>query len=166
VPLVFADAILLPECAQNATWRPPLDDSLGICNTVSNALANHPGPFRCVQITCCYLDLNREKIKQWLKEVANKGVKELAFINRPWPLDLPLPATLFICSSLTRLHIGAWKFPNTAALPEAATFPQLKELPHLDCHEESRPCLPARQVPCHGVSHHHLEPDRRAPLLG
>ncbi|RLM91731.1 hypothetical protein C2845_PM08G17870 [Panicum miliaceum] len=70
----------------------------------------------------------REKIKGWLKLVADKGVQELAFINRPWPLDLPLPTTLFSCTSLTRLHIGAWKLPNTATLPDAVAFPHLQEL--------------------------------------
>ncbi|TVU11302.1 hypothetical protein EJB05_44878, partial [Eragrostis curvula] len=32
------------------------------------------------------------------------------------------------CTALTRLHIGAWKFPDTAALPDAAAFPHLQEL--------------------------------------
>ncbi|TVU11295.1 hypothetical protein EJB05_44870 [Eragrostis curvula] len=127
-PLVFTDAGLVPGCTRNPTWRPGLEQTLGITNAVSAVLAKHPGPFRCVQITCCYMDINKEKIKQWLQLVANKGVKEFAFINRPWPLDLPLPATLFSCTALTRLHIGAWKFPNTAALPDAAAFPHLQEL--------------------------------------
>ncbi|KAK3132360.1 hypothetical protein QOZ80_6AG0520090 [Eleusine coracana subsp. coracana] len=74
------------------------------------------------------MDTSREEIKHWLQLVADKGVQELAFINRPQPLDLPLPAALFSCTSLTRLHLGAWKFPNTAALPQSAAFPNLKEL--------------------------------------
>jgi hypothetical protein len=52
------------------------------------------------------MDMNREKIKSWVKLVADKGVQELAFINCPWLLNLPLPATLFSCTSLTHLHIG------------------------------------------------------------
>ncbi|KAG2589818.1 hypothetical protein PVAP13_5NG317300 [Panicum virgatum] len=118
----------LPGCRENPLWRPGLVDTLGLTNDVSDILAAHPGPFRCVQITCCYLDMNREKIKGWPKLVADKGVQELAFINRPWPLDLPLPTTLFSCTSLTRLHIGAWKLPNTATLPDAVAFPHLQEL--------------------------------------
>ncbi|PUZ55974.1 hypothetical protein GQ55_5G257100 [Panicum hallii var. hallii] len=118
----------LPGCRENPLWRPGLEDTLGVTNEVSDILAAHPGPFRCVQITCCYLDMNREKIKGWLKLVAGKGVQELAFINRPWPLDLPLPTTLFSCTSLIRLHIGAWKLPNTASLPDAVAFPHLQEL--------------------------------------
>ncbi|XP_034594647.1 putative F-box/FBD/LRR-repeat protein At1g78760 [Setaria viridis] len=128
MPLVFADANLLDGCIANPLWRPGLKDTLGVTNEVSDILAAHPGPFRCVQITCCYLDMNREKIKSWLKLAADKGVQELAFINRPWPLNLPLPATLFSCTSLTRLHIGAWKLPDTAKLPHGVAFPHLQEL--------------------------------------
>ncbi|KAL6616746.1 hypothetical protein ACP70R_039016 [Stipagrostis hirtigluma subsp. patula] len=128
VPLVFADTHLLPKCIADRSWRPDLSDSLLVTNAVSGALAAHPGPFRCVQISCCYLDLNPEKIAEWVHLLAAKGVQELAFINRPWPLDLPLPAELFRCTALTRLHIGAWKFPDTAALPAAAAYPNLKEL--------------------------------------
>jgi len=61
-PLVFADANLLQGCRENPLWRPGLEDTLGVTNEVSDILAAHPGPFRCVHITCCYLDMNREKI--------------------------------------------------------------------------------------------------------
>ncbi|KAJ1284160.1 hypothetical protein BS78_03G183700 [Paspalum vaginatum] len=128
VPLVFVDTDLVPECRENPLWRPCLEDSLGVTNGVSDVLDAHPGPFRCLQITCCYLDLNREKIDGWLQLVADKGVDELAFIDRPWPLDLPLPTTLFSCTSLTRLHLGAWKFPSTTGLPRTVAFPHLREL--------------------------------------
>ncbi|TVU11307.1 hypothetical protein EJB05_44883, partial [Eragrostis curvula] len=128
VPLVFTDAGLLPECIKKPTWRPSFGDAFGINNAVNSILKTHLGPFRCLQITCCYMDMDRENIKQWMQLIADKGVQELAFINRPWPLDHPLPATLFSYTSLTSLHIGAWKFPNTAALPDAAAFPHLKEL--------------------------------------
>nr|CAB3477512.1 unnamed protein product [Digitaria exilis] len=128
MPLVFSDANLLQGCREDPLWRPGLENTLGVTNEVSDILAAHPGPFRCVHISCCYLDMNREKIKGWLKLVADKGVQELAFINRPWPLDLRLPTTLFSCTSLTHLHIGAWKLPDTATLPSAVAFPQLQEL--------------------------------------
>ncbi|CAL4948933.1 unnamed protein product [Urochloa decumbens] len=127
-PLVFSDASLLPGCRADPLWRPRLEDTLGVANEVSDILAAHPGPFRCVQISCCYLDMTREDINAWLKLVADKGVQELAFINRPWPLDLPLPATIFRCTSLTRLHIGAWKLPDTAKLVRGVAFPHLHEL--------------------------------------
>ena len=57
-----------------------------------------------------------------------KGVQELVFVNRPWPLDLRLPATLFSCASLTRLYLGIWRLPDTAAVPRGARFPNLREL--------------------------------------
>ncbi|GJM99821.1 hypothetical protein PR202_ga16956 [Eleusine coracana subsp. coracana] len=72
------------------------------------------------------MEINRQTtIQQWLQKIASKGVQEqLAFINRPWPLNIRLPATIFSCgASLTSLHIGAWKFPNTAALAEGTGFP-------------------------------------------
>ncbi|GJN37911.1 hypothetical protein PR202_gb26911 [Eleusine coracana subsp. coracana] len=129
VPLVFVDAHLLPaESRADPLWRPGLEASLGLTNAASAALAAHPGPFRCVHLTCSYMDTNREEVARWMQLLAAKGVQELAFINRPWPLDIPLPATLFSCASLTRLHIGAWKFPDTAALPRDAAFPHLQEL--------------------------------------
>ncbi|TVU11300.1 hypothetical protein EJB05_44876, partial [Eragrostis curvula] len=65
---------------------------------------------------------------RWLQLLAVKGVQELDFINRPWPLELPLPAALFSLSSLTRLHLGIWRFPDTTALNHAAAFPHLREL--------------------------------------
>ncbi|XP_047044418.1 uncharacterized protein LOC124648753 [Lolium rigidum] len=65
---------------------------------------------------------------RWLDVLAAKGVKELIFVNRPWPVDLRLPATLFSCASLTRLYLGVWRLPDTAAVPRRATFPNLLEL--------------------------------------
>ncbi|CAO2190902.1 unnamed protein product [Urochloa humidicola] len=129
-PLVFSDASLLQRCRADPLWRPGLEDTLGVINEISDILAAHPGPFRCVHITCCYFDgdINMQKMKAWLKLVVDKGVQELAFINRPWPLDLRLPARLFSCTTLTRLHIGAWKLPDTAKLPRGVAFPHLQEL--------------------------------------
>ncbi|GJN13928.1 hypothetical protein PR202_gb00686 [Eleusine coracana subsp. coracana] len=117
-----------PARSPNPLWRPGLEQSFDVYNAVTDLLDTHPGPFRCFQITCCYMKLNRDNIEEWLELIATKEVKELAFINRPWPLHIPLPATLFSCTSLTRLHIGAWRIPDTAALPKATSFPHLQEL--------------------------------------
>ncbi|CAO2203913.1 unnamed protein product [Urochloa humidicola] len=129
-PLVFSDASLLQGCRTDPLWRPRLEETLGVINEISDILAAHRGPFRCVHITCCYFDgdMNREKSKAWLKLVVEQGVQELAFINRPWPLYLRIPAMLFSCTTLTRLHIGAWKLPDTAKLPGGVAFPHLQEL--------------------------------------
>ncbi|KAF7032775.1 hypothetical protein CFC21_043917, partial [Triticum aestivum] len=42
--------------------------------------------------------------------------------------DLRLPATLFSCASLTRLYLGIFRLPDTAAVPRGARFPNLREL--------------------------------------
>jgi hypothetical protein len=72
---------------------------------------------------------HQPEMERWLKLLAAKGVQELVFINRPWPLNFPLPAELFSCAaSLTRLYLGAWRFPSTAGLPRATRFRNLQEL--------------------------------------
>ncbi|XBI66922.1 hypothetical protein VPH35_046378 [Triticum aestivum] len=63
-----------------------------------------------------------------LDTLVAKGVQELVFVNRPWPIDLRLPATLFSCASLTRLCLGVFRLPDTAAVPRGARFPNLREL--------------------------------------
>ncbi|XP_037410179.1 uncharacterized protein LOC119272943 [Triticum dicoccoides] len=57
-----------------------------------------------------------------------RGVQELVFVNRPWPIDLRLPASLFSCASLTRLYLGIWRLPDSTAVPRRARFPNLREL--------------------------------------
>uniref|UniRef100_N1QP90 Uncharacterized protein n=1 Tax=Aegilops tauschii TaxID=37682 RepID=N1QP90_AEGTA len=72
---------------------------------------------------------DRRVLARWFQILATKGVDELVFVNRPWPLPgLPLPSSLFSCASLSRLCLGAWVFPNTTALPRGAGFPNLREL--------------------------------------
>ncbi|KAL6640243.1 hypothetical protein ACP70R_022092 [Stipagrostis hirtigluma subsp. patula] len=128
-PLALVDAHLLPDGGAGGQPRDVLGrDSPGVAAAVSRVLAAHPGPFRCVHLTCSTMDAHRGEIARWLQHLAAKGVQELVFVNRPWPLDLPLPASLFSCASLTRLHIGVWRLPDTRALRRAAGFPNLKEL--------------------------------------
>ncbi|KAK8462118.1 hypothetical protein SEVIR_1G154200v4 [Setaria viridis] len=129
VPLALVDAHLLPDGGAGGRPRDMLGrDSPGVAAAVSRVLTAHPGPFRCVHLTCSTMDAHRAEIARWLELLAAKGVKELVFVNRPWPLDLRLPASLFSCTSLTCLHIGVWRLPDTAALPLAAGFPNLREL--------------------------------------
>ncbi|TVU51150.1 hypothetical protein EJB05_02558, partial [Eragrostis curvula] len=97
----------------------------------SSALAAHPGPFHCfylTSVTWSRIASHEAEIARWLQLLATKGVEELVFINRQWPFDLPLPAALFRCTALTHLHLGLWKFPDTAVLPCTAGFPHLREL--------------------------------------
>ncbi|KAM0881830.1 hypothetical protein ACQ4PT_032691 [Festuca glaucescens] len=74
------------------------------------------------------MDEHRGEMARWLDVLAAKGVLELVFVNRPWPIDLRLPTTLFSCASLTRLYLGLWRLPDTAAVPRRANFPKLREL--------------------------------------
>ncbi|CAL5058380.1 unnamed protein product [Urochloa decumbens] len=125
-PLALVDAHLLPAVVLREAC---LDrDSPGVAAAVSRALAAHPGPFRCVHLTRCKMDAHRAEIERWIQLLAAKGVEELVFVNRPWPLNLPLPAALFSCAALTRLYIGVWRLPRTDALPRTAGFPHLREL--------------------------------------
>ncbi|XP_051217801.1 FBD-associated F-box protein At5g60610-like [Lolium perenne] len=128
-PLVLDDIHLLTGIATGPAGRPRIgDETPGLADAVSRVLATHPGPFRSVHLTCSAMEAHRGEVARWLDALAAKAVQELAFINRPWPLDIRLPATLFRCASLTRLHLGVWKFPDTAAVPRSAAFPNLREL--------------------------------------
>ncbi|KAL6660489.1 hypothetical protein ACP70R_001871 [Stipagrostis hirtigluma subsp. patula] len=111
VPLVLVDSHILPACIQPERMAPGGDDLSS-----------------CLVVAAAHMASHRAEITRWLQLLADKGVQELAFINRPWPLDLPLPAAIFRCTSLTRLHLGVWRFPDTASLRRATAFPHLREL--------------------------------------
>ncbi|KAM0861243.1 hypothetical protein ACQ4PT_046020 [Festuca glaucescens] len=75
------------------------------------------------------MEEHQGEMARWLDALAAKGVEELIFVNRPQPMDLRLPSTLFSCASLTRLYLGVWRLPDTAAaVSRHATFPNLREL--------------------------------------
>ncbi|CAN6207779.1 unnamed protein product [Urochloa humidicola] len=131
VPLAVVDAHILPRFVPPGRGLPGGDDTTSVVSVAvaSRVLEAHPGPFRCVQLTRGHMASHQAEMVLWLKLLATKGVQELAFINRPWPLDFPLPAELFGCAaSLTSLHLGAWRFPSTSGLPRTARFPNLQEL--------------------------------------
>ncbi|CAM0946454.1 unnamed protein product [Alopecurus aequalis] len=129
-PTVLVDTHLLP--AARAGARPARAGvvSRAVTDAVSAALESHPGPFPFASFTCSFLDrADRRLLARWFQLLATKGVDELVFVNRPWPLRaLPIPSSLFSCASLCRLCIGAWVFPDTAALPRGAAFPNLHQL--------------------------------------
>ncbi|KAM3293492.1 hypothetical protein ACQJBY_036820 [Aegilops geniculata] len=121
-PLVLIDTHL-----SDGTW-PPTEKSAGaVVSAVSRALASHPGPFRCVRLVYSRMGERQAALKRWLRLLAAKGVQELVLVNRPWPREVPLPSTLFSLSTLTRLYIGVWKFPDAAGL-RGVSFPHLREL--------------------------------------
>ncbi|XP_052139351.1 FBD-associated F-box protein At5g60610-like [Oryza glaberrima] len=122
VPLFFADTHLLPSDGR-------ITHPISVTNAVSRVLAAHPGPFHRVDLSCSIMEAHLPELDRWLQLLAAKAVEELVFVNRPWPINLRLPATLFSCTSLRRLYIGVWRFPNTAGLPQGSTaFPHLLEL--------------------------------------
>ncbi|XP_066314070.1 F-box/FBD/LRR-repeat protein At1g13570-like [Miscanthus floridulus] len=120
VPLTLVDAHILPR------WISA--DRMILALAASRVLDAHPGPFRCVHLSRCHMASHQTKIERWLKLLAGKGVQELVFINRPWPIDHPLPRALFGCTSVTRLHLGLCRVPSTVGLPRATRFPHLQEL--------------------------------------
>uniref|UniRef100_A0A453HNE8 F-box domain-containing protein n=1 Tax=Aegilops tauschii subsp. strangulata TaxID=200361 RepID=A0A453HNE8_AEGTS len=120
-PLVLVDADLFPATS-----------------AVSSVLAAHPGPFRCVHLNDCYMDEFPALLTGWLQILADKGIRELVLVNRRWPLDITLPDTFLGMATLTRLYLGPWKFPDTAGLPSATCFRNLRELGLCNVIMESR----------------------------
>ncbi|KAL6841025.1 hypothetical protein ACP4OV_028994 [Aristida adscensionis] len=110
--------------------HPTRADTPALYAAVSRVLAAHPGPFRAVHLVCGFMDARQGQLARWARRLADKGVRELVLVNRPWPLDVPLPAALLDAATLTRLYLGVWKFPDTSALPRRAAppFPHLREL--------------------------------------
>uniref|UniRef100_N1R244 Uncharacterized protein n=1 Tax=Aegilops tauschii TaxID=37682 RepID=N1R244_AEGTA len=128
-PLVLIDTHLLPDYGARGPLIVGARYPRAVTDAVSRILATHPGPFRCVHLTCSVMDEHQDELESWLDILAAKGVQELVFVNRPWPIDLDLPATIFRCTSLVRLYLGFWRFPNTdGAIPRPAAFPNLREL--------------------------------------
>uniref|UniRef100_A0A453R878 F-box domain-containing protein n=1 Tax=Aegilops tauschii subsp. strangulata TaxID=200361 RepID=A0A453R878_AEGTS len=123
-PLVLVDIHLLPKAQ---AFRPTPANSPAVTAAVSRILEAHPGPFSCVHLICSQMDGYRAQLARWLQLLAAKGVQDLLLVNHPWPLGVPLPATLFTITTLTRLYVGVWKLPGTAAL-RGASFPRLREL--------------------------------------
>ncbi|KQK08599.1 hypothetical protein BRADI_2g42767v3 [Brachypodium distachyon] len=120
-PLVLVVSLLLLQGRASAAPR-------AVTAVVTRILAAHPGPFRCVHLTCSNMDEHRNELELWLLLLAAKGIQELTFLNHRWPINLRLPATLFSCASLTRLYLGVWRLPDTAAVPRSAIFLNLREL--------------------------------------
>ena len=128
-PLSIVDSHLLPDGGASGPFIIGAPSPRAVTAAVSSALAAHPGPFRCVHLTCSTMDEHRGEMARWLDILVAKGVQELVFVNRPWPIDLRLPATLFSCSTLTRLYLGVWLFPFTTGLLRGPdVFPHLQEL--------------------------------------
>ncbi|KAM3349794.1 hypothetical protein ACQJBY_022582 [Aegilops geniculata] len=108
---------------------PPRIDWEAIFTAVDRIIASHPGPFRCVHLTCCYMAPHDRALRRWLRSLADKRVEDLIFVNRPFPHDVYLPADVLLISSLRRLYLGFWYFPDIPGLPAGPhVFPHLREI--------------------------------------
>ncbi|CAM0944104.1 unnamed protein product [Alopecurus aequalis] len=126
-PLVLIDSDLLP-VRSGSDLQVAGADARRVAYAVSDILDAHPGPFRYVHLICINLEEYPDLLARWLQQLAVKGVQELVLVNRPWPLDTPLPLTIFGMSTLTRMYLGAVQFPDTTGLRGTAAFPYLREL--------------------------------------
>uniref|UniRef100_A0A0E0B5C6 F-box/LRR-repeat protein 15/At3g58940/PEG3-like LRR domain-containing protein n=1 Tax=Oryza glumipatula TaxID=40148 RepID=A0A0E0B5C6_9ORYZ len=77
-------------------------------------------PSACTHLSTTSMEAHRGEIARWLEVLTAKGASL-------W-LDLRLPAALFGCSSLTRLHVGVWRLPDTRDILRGAAFPHLHEM--------------------------------------
>uniref|UniRef100_A0A0E0KN65 F-box domain-containing protein n=1 Tax=Oryza punctata TaxID=4537 RepID=A0A0E0KN65_ORYPU len=127
-PLVLVDADLLPAGMSDSDTGAAREEARAVTYAVSRVIAAHPGPFRRLHLTSSFMDQYHGLLASWLQVLAVKGIQELILVNRPFPADLTLPPTFFGMATLTRLYLGLWKFPDTAALPRAACFPNLRDL--------------------------------------
>uniref|UniRef100_A0ACD5W7I3 Uncharacterized protein n=1 Tax=Avena sativa TaxID=4498 RepID=A0ACD5W7I3_AVESA len=127
-PLVLIDYELLPVGSDPGDPQVAHADARRVADAVSSVLTAHLGPFRCVHLICSRLDECPDLLRRWLQLLAVKGVRELVLVNRPWPLDILLPATFFAMATITRLYLGIFEFPDTAVLLRGASFPHLREL--------------------------------------
>ncbi|KAM0864743.1 hypothetical protein ACQ4PT_043705 [Festuca glaucescens] len=127
IPLVLVDADLLP-AGRGSGLQVARADGRRVASAITRILEAHQGPFHFVHLISCYMQETPGLLARWLQLLAVKGVRELFLVNRPWPLNLALPATFFGMATLTRLYLGAFGFPDTAGLPRAVAFPHLREL--------------------------------------
>ncbi|XP_044964032.1 uncharacterized protein LOC123424479 [Hordeum vulgare subsp. vulgare] len=123
--VILNDAHLRPK---GSVFPPTPADSPAIVAAVSTILEAHTGPIPHVRLTSSHTGAYQAQLARWLQLLATRGVQELVLVNRPWPLDVPLPAALFGIASLACLYIGLWKFPDVAGSPRSASFPRLREL--------------------------------------
>jgi hypothetical protein len=120
-PLSLVDSHILPAGA----------DPRRITSAVSRVFVEHPGPFGSVHLTSSYMEDAAEVhglLARWLQILAAKGIQELVLVHRPWPVARLLPAIVLSMTTLTRLYLGLYKFPDTASVPRATCFPNLREL--------------------------------------
>ncbi|XBI67642.1 hypothetical protein VPH35_046953 [Triticum aestivum] len=143
-PLVLANADLLPDTS-----------------AVSRVLEAHPGPFRCVHLTRTLAEGFHGLLMRSLQLLATKGIQELVLVNARWPLDYFLPADLLSLTSLTRLYLGMWRFPDTAGLRRSTCFPNLRRRRNLRAHPSVRTSRVCRNPKSDNLGLCHVLVERR-----
>ncbi|XP_047079150.1 F-box/FBD/LRR-repeat protein At1g13570-like [Lolium rigidum] len=93
---------------------------------LSRCVAAHPGPVRAARVTRTSFHTQEYALQRLVSLLAAKNVQDLVLFNRPWPLNMPLPDDVLRCAALTRLYLGVWHFPDTAA--HRPNLPNLQEL--------------------------------------
>ncbi|GJN18477.1 hypothetical protein PR202_gb05643 [Eleusine coracana subsp. coracana] len=123
-PLVLRDSDLL--------LASDLDDEVALAvafATVGCILADHPGPFRKVHLTCCEFGTRERELEEWARLLAAKGVQDLVLLDvddsTKDDVLQRLPNDILRCASLQRLFLGYWSFP---AMSTDVAFPRLKKL--------------------------------------
>ncbi|CAO2179342.1 unnamed protein product [Urochloa humidicola] len=137
-PISLRDADLFPDADA------PFDGDRARA-AVGRILADHPGPFRKVQLTCCVSWSRYQEIVEWARLLPAKDVQDLFLLvldtvdSAPPSMRCPLPDDILRCASLQRLFLAFWMFPDIAAAVRRGTnvaFPFLKEL--VTCHGKMR----------------------------
>ncbi|GJM94005.1 hypothetical protein PR202_ga10614 [Eleusine coracana subsp. coracana] len=123
-PLVLRDSDLL--------LASDLDDEVALAvgfAAVGCILADHPGPFRKIQLTCCEFGTRERELEEWARLLAAKGVQDLVLLDvddsTKDDVLQRLPKDILRCASLQRLFLGYWSFP---AMSTDVAFPHLKKL--------------------------------------
>uniref|UniRef100_A0ACD5TR60 Uncharacterized protein n=1 Tax=Avena sativa TaxID=4498 RepID=A0ACD5TR60_AVESA len=81
VPLVLVDSHLLnPGSAAASGDQVARAEARRVTATVSRVLAAHPGPFRCVHLTCSYMAEFPSLLVRWFQTLSAKGVQDLVLL--------------------------------------------------------------------------------------
>uniref|UniRef100_A0A8R7U029 F-box domain-containing protein n=1 Tax=Triticum urartu TaxID=4572 RepID=A0A8R7U029_TRIUA len=74
-PLTLVDSHLLPNGSVADPFTIGASSPRAVTAAVSRILVAHPGPFRCVHLTCNTMEEHRGEMTRWLDILAAKGVK-------------------------------------------------------------------------------------------
>ncbi|KAK3137912.1 hypothetical protein QOZ80_5AG0362060 [Eleusine coracana subsp. coracana] len=91
-----------PLLVDDAHLRADGSHGIPIVRAVSRCVAAHPGPIAGVRITGVPFIHHEYSLRRLVAALADKDVKDLILVNRPWPLDMPLPDDILRCASLER----------------------------------------------------------------